>query len=86
MLRKTLMALAATAALATGTIAATSAAEAKVVIKVGGGGYYGGGYYGGYYGPAYGGYYGGYGGGCVSKPKLVYTPWGPVWKTKTFCY
>jgi len=86
MLRKTLMALAATAALATGTVAATSAAEAKVVIKVHGhhghhGGYfYGGPYYGG---PYYGGYYGG---GCVVKPKLVHTPWGPVWKNKTFCY
>ncbi|MCW1841856.1 sulfur globule protein precursor [Prosthecomicrobium hirschii] len=89
MMRKTMMALAATAALATGTVAATSAAEAKVVIKVQGGHhghhFYGGPYYGGPYygGPYYGGYYGG---GCVVKPKLVHTPWGPVWKNKTFCY
>ena len=78
MIRKTLMALAATAALATGTVAASSAAEAKIVIKVGGGHH-------GFYNPYYGGYYGGGYGGCFYKSKKVWTPWGPEWVSKKVC-
>lgn len=57
MFRKTLIALAATAALATG-MAATAEAKTNIIIGIGGGYGYGGGYGGGY-GCCYGGIYGG---------------------------
>jgi hypothetical protein len=61
MFRKTLIALAATAALATG-MAATAEAKTHIDLNIGlggfGGGYYGGGYGGGYYDDGY------YGGDC----------------------
>ena len=70
MFRKSLIALAATAALATGIAATTTAAEAHhhhgLDITLGFGGFGGGGYYGGgIYDSGYdGGFDGGYGGSC----------------------
>lgn len=70
MLRKTLIALAATAALGTAMVGTAEAHHhhSGLIIGLGLGGFgYGGGYGGGYYGGGYGdGYYGGdyYGGDC----------------------
>lgn len=81
-LRKTLLALVATATIAGGTVATTASAQAGhkhhhggVVVKFG---------HNHHYGQWGGGYGGGYG-GCFYKPKLIHTPWGPVWKNKLVC-
>lgn len=63
MLRKTLIALAATAALATG-MAASAQAKTYIDLNLGLGGFGGGYYGGGYYGGGYGGYDDDYGSDC----------------------
>ena len=86
MLRKTLIALSAVAALgaAASVPTAASAKGLNMDVQFGGGGFgYGG--YGPYYG---GGYYPDYGPDCFFKKVKVWSPeWNQfVWKTKQVCY
>ena len=79
MFKKTLIALAAAATLATGTLATTSSAQAFYVVHHNH-------HWGHGWGPGWGYGYGyGYG-GCFWKSHKVWTPYGPEIVSKKVCY